>query len=141
MKCPRCNKRMVRKTIEGQDIEYCSSCRGLWLHRHQLNKLLEESGGDVEMCSIDHRPHSDKYPPIDCRVCTGMVMNKINFLEYSDIILDYCPSCGSFWLDKGELETMHSYIARVDSGAHEIKNRIAYDFLIRLSRLMYSIFH
>ncbi len=141
MKCPRCKKNLSTKTIEDQKIDFCESCNGLWLHKHQLNRLVGESSGDVEMCSIDHKPHTDRFPPIECRECAGVVMDKINFLDYSDIILDHCPSCGSFWLDKDELEKMQVYINDVETGAHEVKDGVAYGFLVRVSRLLYSIFH
>jgi Zn-finger nucleic acid-binding protein len=141
MVCPRCKKTMTSETTEGQNILVCKSCGGMWLHRHQLNNLLEESGGDVELCSFDTHPDADKHHVIKCRECRDVEMKKINFLDYSDIVIDYCPSCGSFWLDKNELANMHKYIRQVDEGSHQVKNFSAYTLLVRLSKIAYSIFH
>jgi Zn-finger nucleic acid-binding protein len=141
MKCPRCNKKIKTNLTEGEEIKYYASSTGLWVHKYQLNNLPKESGGDVEMCSIDDRPHTDRYPPISCIECKGSVMKKINFLEYSDIIFDYCPSCGSFWLDKDELSRMHNYIKKVEDGVHKIGNKTSFDLLVRLSKISYLIFH
>jgi len=113
----------------------------MWLHPHQLNNLLKESGGDVELCSYNTLPEDDRYPMIHCRECPDTLMLKISFLDYSDIIMDRCPSCGSYWLDKNELANMHKYIKQVEEGSHQVKDFSAYTLLTRLSRIAYSIFH
>ena len=56
-------------------------------------------------------------------------MVKINFLDYSDIVMDRCPTCGSYWLDKNELANMHKYIKQVEEGSHQVKDVTAYDLL------------
>ncbi len=141
MKCPRCKSVLTRESVENELIDACTSCGGMWLHTHQLNRLLKESGGDVELCSINTRPHTDEHRHIKCRECKNSVMKKINFLDYSDIVFDYCPLCGSFWLDGDELSKMHKYIRRVDEGSHAVRNISAYDLLVKLSRISYVIFH
>jgi hypothetical protein len=113
----------------------------MWLHRHQLNNLLKESGGDVESCSINTLPHADSNPPVRCINCRDTFMRKINFLEYSDIVFDHCPSCGAFWLDGDELAEMHGYMHKIEEGSHSVKNVSAYGLLVELSRIAYSIFH
>ncbi|MCP4137626.1 MAG: hypothetical protein GY754_42050, partial [bacterium] len=57
------------------------------------------------------------------------------------IIIDYCPSCGAFWLDKDQLSNMHKYIDQVEEGSHEVTDRSAYNLLVRLSKIAYSVFH
>ncbi len=141
MECPRCNQQLVGENIEDQEIEVCKSCGGMWLHKNQLNSLIAESIGDVEMSSIDHKKHDDTYPEIPCRNCQNVTMQKVNFLDYSDIIMDYCPSCGSFWLDRDELAGMHTYIQQVEEGSHDVVNTSAYNILVRLSQIAFSIFH
>ncbi|MBN1497352.1 MAG: zf-TFIIB domain-containing protein [Spirochaetes bacterium] len=141
MICPRCRKGLVKESREGEEILVCRECGGMWLHPHQLNNLLKESGGDVELCSYNTLPEDDRYPMIRCRECPDTLMLKINFLDYSDIIMDRCPSCGSYWLDKNELANMHKYIKQVEEGSHQVKDFSAYTLLTRLSRIAYSIFH
>jgi len=101
---------------------------------------MKESGGDVESCSIDDAPHKDSHRAIKCLDCRDVDMKKINFLDYSDIVLDYCPSCGAFWIDHGEIGKMHEYIRRIDEGTHEVKDRSVHGLLVGLSRLAFSIF-
>ncbi len=141
MICPRCKDTLVKEKFENEVIDVCRSCGGMWLHKHQLDNLLSETEGDVEKCSIDSEPRGDFHNVIMCRECKNQPMKKISFLEYSDIIMDYCPKCGSFWLDKDELKEMHKYIEQVDKGSHEVINFSAYNILVRLSRIAHSIFH
>ncbi|HQO02468.1 MAG TPA: zf-TFIIB domain-containing protein [Spirochaetota bacterium] len=140
MICPRCKKTLVIEVKDGEKIDVCRSCGGMWLHRHQLNNLLKESGGDVESCSIDDNPHADPNPVILCRECENTKMKKVNFLDYSDIIMDYCPSCGAFWLDRDELSKMRSYIQKIEDGSHTVTNFSGYSLLTKLSEIAYSIF-
>jgi len=138
--CPRCKKTLVQSEIDGETIETCLSCQGIWLNKNQLNAILSEHGGDFESCSIDDKPHHDKNPVIKCMHCEDVNMRKINFLDYSDIIMDYCPVCGGFWLDNGELSKIKEYKKKVEDGSHTVRNATAYNLLIKLSELAYSIF-
>jgi Zn-finger nucleic acid-binding protein len=140
MKCPRCRRELVSETVQGEKIDACMSCRGLWLHRHQLNRLLPESGGDVELCSVDSRYPVSGPNEIICRECENVKMKKVNFLEYSDIVMDYCPQCGSFWLDRKELGKMHGYLKKIEEGSHSISNFSAHEILVKFSEIAYSIF-
>lgn len=42
MKCPNCpNETLVMSDRQGVEIDYCPTCRGIWLDRGELDKLLE----------------------------------------------------------------------------------------------------
>lgn len=44
MKCPVCPESVLVMTDkQGVEIDYCPSCRGVWLDRGELDKLLEKS--------------------------------------------------------------------------------------------------
>jgi uncharacterized protein len=45
MKCPVCNDTDLLMTErQGVEIDYCPSCRGVWLDRGELDKIIERSG-------------------------------------------------------------------------------------------------
>lgn len=45
MKCPVCtDKELVMSDRQGVEIDYCPSCRGVWLDRGELDKLIDRSG-------------------------------------------------------------------------------------------------
>lgn len=44
MKCPNCNETLVMADRQGVEIDYCPSCRGVWLDKGELDKILQRSG-------------------------------------------------------------------------------------------------
>jgi len=45
MKCPRCtDQTLVISDRQNVEIGYCPACRGIWLDRGELDKLLERAG-------------------------------------------------------------------------------------------------
>jgi Zn-finger nucleic acid-binding protein len=40
MNCPSCGAAMVRTDRRGVEIDTCSDCRGVWLDRGELDKIL-----------------------------------------------------------------------------------------------------
>jgi Zn-finger nucleic acid-binding protein len=45
MRCPVCNDTDLLMTErQGVEIDYCPSCRGVWLDRGELDKIVERSG-------------------------------------------------------------------------------------------------
>lgn len=43
MKCPLCNVDLVMSERQGIEIDYCPQCRGVWLDRGELDKIIERS--------------------------------------------------------------------------------------------------
>lgn len=46
MHCPVCkNVNLVMSDRQGIEIDYCPQCRGVWLDRGELDKIIERSTG------------------------------------------------------------------------------------------------
>lgn len=43
MKCPHCSSTLVMTDRQGIEIDYCPDCRGVWLDRGELDKLIERT--------------------------------------------------------------------------------------------------
>ena len=43
MICPICNVDLLMTERQGIEIDYCPKCRGLWLDRGELEKIIERS--------------------------------------------------------------------------------------------------
>ena len=43
MQCPNDNTTLQMTSREGIEIDYCPQCRGVWLDRGELDKLIERS--------------------------------------------------------------------------------------------------
>ena len=62
MKCPVCQQPdLVMSERQGIEIDYCPSCRGVWLDRGELDKIIERANQfDAEQTA---RPPQQPYPP------------------------------------------------------------------------------
>ena len=48
MKCPTCpDVNLVMTDRQGVEIDYCPTCRGVWLDRGELDKIIERSLDDT----------------------------------------------------------------------------------------------
>jgi Zn-finger nucleic acid-binding protein len=45
MRCPVDNETLVMSDRNGVEIDYCPKCRGVWLDRGELDKIIERAGG------------------------------------------------------------------------------------------------
>jgi len=56
MKCPSCSTTLVMADRLGIEIDYCPDCRGVWLDRGELDKIIERTGNDVPPSSGNSSP-------------------------------------------------------------------------------------
>ncbi len=47
MKCPVDGTTLAMTTREGVEIDYCPQCRGIWLDRGELDKIVEREGASA----------------------------------------------------------------------------------------------
>lgn len=43
MKCPRCSVDLTISDRQGIEIDFCPQCRGVWLDRGELDKIIERA--------------------------------------------------------------------------------------------------
>lgn len=41
--CPRCGVTLAMTDRQGVEVDYCPTCRGVWLDRGELDKLIERA--------------------------------------------------------------------------------------------------
>ena len=56
MKCPNCNVPLVMADRSGIEIDQCPECRGVWLDRGELDKIIERSSQNVKNNQAEHYP-------------------------------------------------------------------------------------
>lgn len=44
MNCPACNVQLLMAERQGTQIDYCPQCRGIWLEKGMLDRIIERSG-------------------------------------------------------------------------------------------------
>lgn len=58
MQCPTCNTTLMMTDRQGIEIDYCPQCRGVWLDRGELDKIIERS---QEAPTPNRSPSSERY--------------------------------------------------------------------------------
>ena len=58
MLCPVCNIELKLANRQGVEIDYCPQCRGIWLDRGELEKLIDRSAAPFE--DQGERSHSQE---------------------------------------------------------------------------------
>ena len=78
MDCPTDGATLVMSERQGIEIDYCPQCRGVWLDRGELDKIIERSANDERVAfergrseryddddddrrRHEHRSHDDRY--------------------------------------------------------------------------------
>jgi uncharacterized protein len=64
MPCPVCKLPLVMSERQGVEIDYCPQCRGVWLDRGELDKILERAAAETQPAAA---PPPPRHAPGDYR--------------------------------------------------------------------------
>jgi Zn-finger nucleic acid-binding protein len=61
MQCPVCDVTLVISSREGIEIDHCPQCRGVWLDRGELDKIIERAAPAIARETVGApRDHHDR---------------------------------------------------------------------------------
>ena len=65
MLCPTCKTPLTMSERQGIEIDYCPACRGVWLDRGELDKIIERSAEPARPAASAPPPTAAQpsYPP------------------------------------------------------------------------------
>ncbi|MCR9124746.1 MAG: zf-TFIIB domain-containing protein [Rhodobacteraceae bacterium] len=64
MQCPIDGTQLVMTERSGVEIDYCPQCRGVWLDRGELDKIIDRSAAAAPApASWDDRPETSEHRP------------------------------------------------------------------------------
>jgi uncharacterized protein len=59
MKCPNDSATLVMSERAGVEIDYCPECRGVWLDRGELDKILDRAEAEASRSAAPSAPNRD----------------------------------------------------------------------------------
>ena len=59
MKCPSCTTDLVIAERQGVEIDHCPRCRGVWLDRGELDKIIDRTGPNAFSAPASHPRRDD----------------------------------------------------------------------------------
>lgn len=63
MNCPVCNVALTMTERQGVEIDYCQRCRGVWLDRGELDKIIERAAVGAQNYPTDQQQYNQPNPP------------------------------------------------------------------------------
>jgi Zn-finger nucleic acid-binding protein len=61
MQCPIDGTELVMADRSGVEIDYCPQCRGVWLDRGEMDKIIERSAAPIPPPSASRGGYDDEY--------------------------------------------------------------------------------
>lgn len=115
MQCPRCHSEL-KSTDLGEYgfiiLDVCPKCRGAWFDKGELGRLDDSVWTNVEEVDFDNV--SEFHQGLKCPKCQKE-MRPLSPKDAKEVVIDQCPECNGFWLDKGELDQMRTVAGREDA--------------------------
>ena len=65
MKCPRCQTELMISDRQGIEIDFCQQCRGVWLDRGELDKIIERASRFGDDDRDDRSQWAERRPDYD----------------------------------------------------------------------------
>jgi Zn-finger nucleic acid-binding protein len=106
MECPKCEGvEMKVETHSSAAVARCPTCRGLFLAKGQLTKILR-AGLAPEVDCLDFRGVASamEVVPAQCPRCDRRTMDVV--AGPGGVRVDRCGSCGAVFLDQGDLASI-----------------------------------
>lgn len=106
MNCPVCKEPMIVVEHERIELDYCTTCLGVWFDAGELALLLESMDLDVgefnvsDILTLPEKRIAEKKRR--CPVC-GKKMRKAAIGHHPEVVIDVCPRGEGVWLDGGEV--------------------------------------
>lgn len=99
MKCPKCSVDLVPTMRHKIQVNYCPSCKGMWLEHNELEELEDEvfDFGDRWKGTLVFNAvgTNDR-----CPECTAL-LQRFRYRFY-DLEMEFCPNQHGYWLDDDE---------------------------------------
>jgi Zn-finger nucleic acid-binding protein len=124
--CPRCRTNMEAVVIGGSNVRECPKCEGIWTDADTLRQICADREKQAAVLGMPTQLPSNEGVAIEkqirylpCPVC-GDLMNRVNFANFSNVIVDVCRQHGT-WFDRDELRRIVEFIR--DGGLDKARER------------------
>jgi Zn-finger nucleic acid-binding protein len=117
MNCPACKDSMIVLELQQIEVDYCTSCEGIWLDAGELELMLETESERNRIIDLFKKADPGKEKSYSCPIC-GKRMLKFDVGEKEKVKIDKCKKNHGLWFDKGELQKV------VEFGSVDKENKI-----------------
>ena len=136
--CPRCALALDERAVGDASVDECASCRGVFVARELLPRLLDSFDLGLEAAMVFPRGEPTAVQPgplyVACPICRRL-MNRRLFATGAKVIVDSCYDHG-VWFDAAELRAIVDFAAGggMERAAEADERRRRYEERARLAR-------
>lgn len=94
---------MITLELEDVEIDYCTSCSGIWLDAGELELLLGEPQKAAELLSSFKSDPECKEETRKCPICDKKMQKIVVGSTRPSLLIDKCRRGDGLWFDRGEL--------------------------------------
>ncbi|NLN93134.1 MAG: hypothetical protein GX130_07505 [Candidatus Hydrogenedens sp.] len=105
MKCPACSDILLTLEYKKIEVDYCTSCLGIWLDGGELELLLGDARAREGFLTEGNHALASGEKKRPCPICDTL-MNKEVTGGLKPVVYDCCPNGDGLWFDHGELLTI-----------------------------------
>ena len=131
MICPVCNVSMVIVEYDDIELDYCTTCKGVWFDSGELELLMESAGLDNARVFLDNvvgRPEvSTDEKKRRCPICMKK-MKKEYMDEGAELLVDICKHEHGIWFDGMEVHHLMELVAGKSPDKEDASRQVV-DFL------------
>jgi len=106
MICPVCKRDMIVVEYQNIELDFCTSCKGVWFDSGELELLLEacnlEEAKPILDRILDSQEAISSEKKRKCPIC-GHKMKKTTVGEKPPVLIDACDKEHGLWFDGGEV--------------------------------------
>jgi Zn-finger nucleic acid-binding protein len=104
--CPVCGADLQKFTIDGQTVDRCPECSGVYFGRGQLESIVRIvrlfRSVQLDEPDIDAVPEEERQRVMACPSDGGVMAKR----QIAGLTVDVCDRCGGVWLDDGEITAL-----------------------------------
>lgn len=127
MICPVCDEAMLVVEYHKVELDYCNSCKGVWLDAAELELLLESHSFEEAKALLDgileSREAVSSEKKRGCPIC-GHKMKKTAIGEEPGILIDICRDEHGLWFDGGEVSQLLKHLTGKHLSRHDSKEQV-----------------
>jgi len=127
MICPVCKYAMVVVEYHNIELDYCTSCKGVWFDSGELELLLKSQGLEETKALFDGILNSQEAVSSEkerkCPIC-GHKMKKTKTGGQPGILVDVCRDRHGLWFDGGEVAQLIRDLTGKCSPNHDSKGQV-----------------
>lgn len=121
--CPGCEAPLLKAKVGETELYQCGKCFGFWVDRRTFEQICRNAKQATVSAAFAATPPPNRRPDrvryVRCPGCRQL-MNRVNFADYSGIVVDVCREHGT-WFEVNELQGIVHFLR--SGGMEKVRER------------------